>query len=454
MNHQTIYFVGTEAEVDHHAAPLHSRININIVSHQQVLESARAGDLAIFFSEHFDRFRNCCQRLKQMNVATLYMLDGILEWRNAWENRDNEPACPWAMRPAIAHKVACIGWQQAVVLNSWGNSEKTEIVGVPRFDQLQNETTARPSHDDCFRLLIMTAKCPGFTDQQVNDTVRALSDLDEWFRSNPRLFGKQVETIWRLTGNLAERINVENRLTSFSGPELVQMLGGVDAVISTPSTAILEAMLMKKPVATLDYGNSPVFLRSAWSITSPEQITPTIRQILAPSPAKLLFQETMLNQVLANTRDATGRMIQLISRMLEVAAKQLAHGDRPDLLCFPAQMLADLPLDDISSAGFDHAALYPNYNEFYNQDVIELQTQLAHARREINHLQEELTQLQAELGQAHEIFEQIHQHPLAGPIVRARQKLLDLVSKYSARLPDHNGSETTPSKPRPTPEQF
>lgn len=129
-----IYYVGTEQEVAHHARPLQQHLDISIVGPDQIVEQAVAGDLAIFYSEHFDRFRNAVQKLKTLGVATLYAIDGILEWRNAWENSKIEPACPWTMRPVLSDKVVCIGNQQARILASWGNTEKIEVVGIPRFD--------------------------------------------------------------------------------------------------------------------------------------------------------------------------------------------------------------------------------------------------------------------------------------------------------------------------------
>ena len=62
-----------------------------------------------------------------------------------------------------------------------------------------------------------------------------------------------------------------------------------------------------------------------------------------------------------------------------------------------------------------------------------LQVELSHARREISYLHRELAQIQSELDQAHQIFEQIEKHPIAGPIVRIRQKMLDLMAAIRKR---------------------
>ena len=60
-----VYFVGHESEVAHHAAPFQQLCQVQIAGPDVVLQRARPGDLAIFYSEHFDRFRDTCVQLKQ-----------------------------------------------------------------------------------------------------------------------------------------------------------------------------------------------------------------------------------------------------------------------------------------------------------------------------------------------------------------------------------------------------
>ena len=64
-------------------------------------------------------------------------------------------ACPYTMRPILAHKAACIGASQAHVLNQWSNSGKTEVVGIPRLDAIPAQPHP-PRNDREFRVLVMT----------------------------------------------------------------------------------------------------------------------------------------------------------------------------------------------------------------------------------------------------------------------------------------------------------
>jgi hypothetical protein len=423
---QQVYFVGSPSEVTHHMRPFAQRLGVKQIAAEDVIQQAAPGDLAIFFSEHFDRFRQAIIELKARDVATLYLVDGILEWRNAWLNRDDEPACPWTMRPVLAHKVACIGYQQARILSSWGNGAKVEIVGIPRLDQLP-ETEFRDNGSRPWKLLVITAKCPGFTPAQQETTLRSLQSLQSFFQEPSQPLSREVSVRWRLTADLAEKLGVINETRDLSGGELADQIREVDAVVTTPSTAMLEAMLLGKPTALLDFHGVPQWSPAVWNLAHESQFRAVFEQMMAPTALAEMWQRELLHDQLYRLEPATDRLAQLIEQMLQQAAAKLAKSEP---LEFPAQMLR-APLTE--SLRFDHSALFPKFSEFRNADVLELQSQLAHSRREIKYLQTRMAQLQSELDAAHRIFEQIHHHPVAGPIVRARQWFLDWMQRWSAK---------------------
>ena len=440
---QSIFFVGTQTEVGHHASPLQKRLaNVVVAPPEAVLSTARPADLAIFSSEHFDRFRDACCQLKQRNVATLYLIDGILEWRNAWENRKNEPACPWTMRPVLSHKVACIGPSQARVLRRWGNESKIELVGIPRLDSLCkcDFVTQRQRSSRHFRLLVMTAKWPGFTDEQVDNTVRGLADIKDFVcKSNDG--GRPLDVVWRLTQGLEQRIGVQNSLTDLTGQELANTLATVDAVITTPSTAMLEAMLTGLPVAILDYNNTPQYVPAAWQITAREHISSVISQLQAKPEDKMFLQRSLVEDAVTTDGKASDRLQQLACQMLQISREQVAAGQS---LRFPRGILTGAT---VPTTKLRHVNVYPDFAEFQLTDTVESQSQLAHSRREIKHLQSVIAQLQSELDEAHGIFDQIRRHPIAGPIVRARQKLKDWLERFRQRSVLNPRSAIGPSEP-------
>ena len=440
MNKPSVYFVGDPTEVSHHAAPFRERLNVKIASSVDVIQQAYPGDLAIFYSEHFDRFRECCTELKRNNVATLYLIDGILEWRNAWDNLPVEIACPYTMRPVLSHKAACIGGSQAHVLNQWGNLGKTEVVGIPRLDSAPVQPIP-PRADGEFRILVMTAKTPGFTPTQISTVKQSLQDLKQWANDNAKINlegpfapAESLDTklVWRLTGGLENGLGVTNELNDLTGKELTEALPQVDAVITTASTAMLESMRMGIPTALLDYHNCPRYVNAGWTISAPEQISSTIMQLAQPTPEHLFYQQTQLCDALLNVSNATDRLVELVEQMLSIAGKQLTTSPKlaENSLTFPDAILKPA---EAAVPRFSHQQLYPEVPEFQQDQQVENQVQLAHSRREISHLHSEQSQLRAELNEAHQIFEQIEKHPIAGPIVRVRQKMIGLMEKMGKR---------------------
>lgn len=440
MNKPSVYFVGDPTEVSHHADPFRERLNVKIASSVDVIQQADPGDLAIFYSEHFDRFRECCTELKRNNIATLYLIDGILEWRNAWVNLPGEIACPYTMRPILSHKAACIGESQAHVLNQWGNSGKTEVVGIPRLDSAPVQPIPLRA-DREFRILVMTAKTPGFTPTQISTVKRSLQDLKQWANENAKIILKDpfapteplvTKLVWRLTGGLENELGVTNELNDLTGKELTELLPHVDAVVTTASTAMLESMRMGIPTALLDYHNCPRYVNAGWTISAPEQISSTVMQLAQPTPEHLFYQQTQLRDALLNVPNATDRLVELVEQMLNIAGRQVAPSPKlaENSLSFPDAILNPA---ETAALRFSHQKLYPDVPEFQQDQQVETQVQLAHSRREISRLQLEQSQLRAELNEAHQIFEQIEKHPIAGPIVRVRQKMLGLMEKMGKR---------------------
>ena len=432
-----VYFVGSEAEVAHHAAPLFNvdSFSTHIMDAENVVAKAEAGDVAIFFSEHFDRFRQAVAELKAKRVATIYLVDGILEWRNAWENSNDEPACPFTMRPVLCDKVAAIGSSQARVLAGWGNGGKIEVVGIPRIDQLAEDWRKSDGHQasQCsapLRILVATAKTPGFTPNQVETTTRSLADLKAYFDCNPVIEGRTLQVKWRLTAGLDSKIGVENSLSDLSGRELHDAIADCDAFITTPSTSMLEAMLQQKPVALLDYHQCPDYVQAAWTIHCVDAIEPTLNKLAKPESSRLHFQNALVFDSLQIAQPATDRLVQLIQLMFNACDQQLPSNNS---LEFAASLLPQ-PVFASQLSGpnckMDFASVFTNYNEFTDDfDSHELRAQLAHARREVEYQKRICDGLKAELAEAHSIFEQIHLHPIAGPIVRLRERFINFMKR-------------------------
>ncbi|MDB6023365.1 MAG: hypothetical protein JWQ04_3222, partial [Pedosphaera sp.] len=292
--------------------------------------------LIVTHDTYLDPGRRLVREAVAANIPTLILADGILEYRNTWQHPQLEPGA--IFQPALGHKIACLGRSQARFLESWGNAGKCELVGSPRFDRYCELQRRRKRADEPFRLLVMTALTPWFAEGQHQAVRAALRDLKEFLGEQQSIGGFGVETVWRLTRGLDEEIGLapRNGEMDFSGSELAEILQQVDAVITTPSTAMLEAMLLGLPVATLDYTNSPAYVQPAWTITARAHLPGVLAELMCPSEAKMLFQDTMLHDALECATPAAPRLVQLILKMMECGHAARETGK---LLIFPQRIM-------------------------------------------------------------------------------------------------------------------
>jgi hypothetical protein len=422
VNDYRIFFVGTESEVAHHAAPIHRIHPVEIVPPERITDVIREGDLAVYFSEHFHRFRNAWFQAHVRGCLSVYAIDGILEWRNAWENGVEEPACPWTMRPVLSQKVACIGAAQAAVLDSWGNSGKTEITGLPRLDP---SVACMPKRVDApcsrgnrqtLRLLVATAKWPFYTAGQFRLVKQSLKDLFSYSLAYPTLPGVTLDWHWRLTGGLDSEIGVNNSSAADSGKTLPEILASVDAVITTPSTLALEAMLVGLPVVLLDYTNSPAWVPAAWSITARSHIADVVPRLVAPEYSRLHWQRHLLAQNLQMSEPAAERMVRLCREMI-----RLAHDCRASKkpVAFPERIL-DVPHSP--GVPLDYGICWPKKEKtLAGTSEPEFQSLADENRRQLEVLQRRTELLESELARAADGFQRIASHPILGPLLKVRE---------------------------------
>jgi hypothetical protein len=334
--------------------------------------AAHSPELVITFGERDADLALCTAEMARRGVATLQVMDGILEWRNSWEYPTSIQMRP-LNQPAVSHKIACLGRGDARLLESWGNVGRCEIVGAPRLDPLvraRRDAPPRPAAGQRMKLLVMTARTPGFTPEQVETTRRSLADLRDALEKRT-----DVEPVWRLTRDMHRTLGVRNSLRDLEGADLHDVLEQVDAVLTTPSTALLEAMLCGRPAALLDYHNTPHYVPAAWRVTCREQIEPTLEQLRHPPPARMLYQDYCLHDALSCRSEAMPRMERLIEGMLKARRESLARGETQPR--FPHRILDD-PEEHVAwpSAGFDLESLYPRHPVFGRTDVTAMQAEL------------------------------------------------------------------------------
>lgn len=274
--------------------------------------------LVIVFDEHWCELGNVVGSLTEIKIPVLQIMDGILEWRRTWDYGWNTHKIDGVInpinQPALANKIACLGYKDYRILESWGNQGKCEVVGVPRFQELINyrKNFSHIKEKSKYKVLVVTAKTPYFTDKQKKITVESLYDLKNYF-SNTNKF----DVIWRISGDLSEVIHVRNEMNDLTGMELHEVLKEVDIVISTPSTTILEAQIMKIPIITLDYHNKPHYFETVWSIFSKKDIALILNEVCIPKKEFLEYQNFLINDQVFLKENSDLRLLKLIESMIE-----------------------------------------------------------------------------------------------------------------------------------------
>ncbi len=220
------------------------------------------------------------------------------------------------------------------------------------------------------RILITTARSPGFTQQQVDSVRASLRDLADWFDNA----GSSYEPVWRVAPEVDEAVSGGNTMESAS---LSDQLQTADAMISCPSTVQLEGMKAGIPVALLDYGNRPAFVSAAWSITATDHIDEIVPALANPTPERMSFQDLLLYDSLECRTPATPRVVTLANAMVESGQKSRADGTE---LRFERCILPDTS-DEAGGPTHQRASMHPNHPVFAETNVAALQAEVGHLPR-------------------------------------------------------------------------
>jgi hypothetical protein len=323
----------------------------------------------------------CLDAARAAGIPSLVLQDGVLEWRCQYENPlfAGGGGAP-QHQPVLADKIACIGASSARHLASWGNETRVEITGMPRLDFLEARRVPAPASPGR-RVLVMTAKKAGFSKAQVAVTLQSLQDVRMELARR-----EDLEVRWRVARDLAPALAVTNELRQLSGGELAEQLAWADAVITTPSTALLETMLLDRPVACLDYHNTPRFVPTAWTISAPVHIAGVVDELLRPPATKMAFQRECLADAVACRGRASECTVELIDRLVAWARSRVQQST---VVWLPPAGMLPVP-QGIMHRPPPLAELYPDQPVFAEADPIALQVRIARLQHDNDRLRREL----------------------------------------------------------------
>ena len=377
---------------------------------------ADAGILITHMHYRWEELNALRKVFDENQIPILILSDGILEYRNTWEHPDLVDGS--LFQPVFGHKLACIGNGQARVIESWGNAGKCEVVGLPRLDQVSQSGEDDSRSADRFRLLVATASTPAFDDSQRKTVLQSVQAIKDWSDQNPVFSGRRLELVWRLSDGLEPQLGVGDDVAIEDREPLSQVLDSVDAVLTTPSTIYLESVLRKLPTAWLDFHNSPQYISSAWTISSSNQIDSVVSELASPPSHKMMYQDFVLHDQLANQTPATPRLLKLIRGLVDAGCEARENGIPISL---PSRILTEeREQADADGEGIDIAALYPGNEVFGNNDPQRLQIELSAAIKRLEQLPYELAEknkyiakLMRSLDRSRERVEDMHNRVVA-----------------------------------------
>lgn len=349
---------------------------------------ADAGILITHMHYRWEELTALRKVLGENRIPILILSDGILEYRNTWEHPDLVDGS--LFQPVFGHKLACIGAAQARVVESWGNAGKCEVVGLPRLDQVNQTAVNNSGSSDRFRILVATASTPAFDKSQRETVLRSIQAVKDWSDRNSVLADRRVEVVWRLSDGLESELGVGDDLAIEDREPMSQVLDSVDAVLTTPSTIYLESVLRKLPTAWLDFHNSPQYISSAWTISSSDQIDSVVNELASPPSHKMMYQNFVLHDQLANQTPATPRLLELIQSLVEAGCMAREKGVP---ITLPSRILAEEAGQAALVGGESQIdVLHPGQEVFGNDDTRRLQVELAAAIKRLEQLPFELAE--------------------------------------------------------------
>ena len=247
------------------------------------------------------RVLSVLRQARRAGACTVLLMDGITEYRNTFENPNVRPEF---LRPEPVDIIACAGDVDRHRLEELGNV--AIATGLPRLDALG----AMPRPDQP-RIMVATAKHPTFNETQREQLIRALILLRD------RLTALGVDVIWRLTDGLAEVLDVHQDTAP-----LHESLARASAVLTTPSTLLVEAMLADRPTGLLFPFDAPCWPQAAWMLDAespqnPGIIDQTIQNLLHPDQDALSQQSQILKRMHQSKQPACDAVADLLIDMAD-----------------------------------------------------------------------------------------------------------------------------------------
>jgi hypothetical protein len=195
----------------------------------------------------------------------------------------------------------------------WLGNSRVLGTGLPRLDSL----TFTPCRSGLPRrtpqILVATANTSWFTADQQKLFLREFSRLAESLGGAPsRANVPEFKILWRVAATVAEELGVTNDLSGNAAEALMLC----DALITTPSSLAVEAMILGIPTLIFDPYACPILTPTAWHATSVDSVMELIPSLLASDERRAGFQDSLLRCIAPTDRGSASRICRVIKSVV------------------------------------------------------------------------------------------------------------------------------------------
>lgn len=230
---------------------------------------------------------------RAQGIATLFLVDGPLEWSNSYNNpslrKTNRFFRGYLMEPLIHDVILAVSAAQASYL-AFRNPDR-DLTFMTYKNQRLTSVKSAPRSDRRWQFLITTAKTPYFGDEEKNNLIHMLRHLIAVLEKSGYSY---VFRIFDLS--LLEKLSSKENLLEGSFAEVLQQ---VECVIGTPSSVLLQSMASDKPVGTLIYRDAPLFYQTGWLVADLYSLEATLTSMLSREETRMEFQTCCLKENLS-----------------------------------------------------------------------------------------------------------------------------------------------------------
>ena len=242
-------------------------------------------DAALVFNEWKPSNRIFIDKIKTHKIPVLYLVDGVIDWNYLHHNWSYIKPQGTFLQPMVSDFLGVIGNDQKDILSTIVPISKIKVIGIPRLEKFKvNKKTLKEKYD----VLVTTPTTPYLNKSSKIQVLVCLKNLQKFSSNN------NLNVCWRIQSDIASAIGVNSNFKN----SIKDVINRSKCVISFSSTVIIESMLLGKPTGLLDFSNNPKIIRTAWILSSNENIHSFFNSILNPSKNRIALQEMYLNKLL------------------------------------------------------------------------------------------------------------------------------------------------------------